>query len=102
MRKPAVEMAKTWNKNLEVGATLEGVYLKRETYQGQYGETAKYIIEDKDGEKWAVFASASLGNQFTNIPEGSYVWITYKGEEQTKGGRPVKVYAVDYDDDYQA
>ena len=102
MRKAAIEMAKTWNKNLEVGASIEGVYLKREVYKGNYGEVAKYVIETKDGEKWAVFGSASLGNQFTNIPEGSYVWITYKGEEQTKSGRPVKVYSVDYDDEYKA
>lgn len=101
MRKAAIEMAKTWNKNLEVGATLEGIYLKREVYKGNYGEVAKYIIEDKDGEKWAVFASASLGSQFNNVPEGSYVWITYKGEEQTKAGRPVKAYSVDYDDEYK-
>lgn len=102
MRKAAIEMAKTWNKNLEVGATLEGVYLKKEVYSGKFGEASKYVIQDKDGEKWAVFSSASLGNQFNNIPEGSYVWITYKGEEQTKSGRPVKVFSVDYDDEYQA
>lgn len=101
-RKAAIEMAQTWNKNLEPGATLEGVYLKQEIYSGQYGETKKYVIETKDGNKWAVFASASLGNQFNNIPEGSYVWITYKGEEQTKSGRPVKAYSVDYDDEYKA
>lgn len=100
MRKAAIEMCKTWNKNLEVGATLEGAYLKREVYKGNYGEVAKYVIEDKDGEKWAVFSSASLGSQFENVPEGSYVWITYKGEEQTKNGKPVKVYSVEYDDEY--
>lgn len=100
-RKAAIEIAQTWNKNLEVGATLEGKYLKQEIYSGQYGDAKKYVIEDKEGKKWAVFASASLGNQFNNIPEGSYVWITYKGEESTKAGRPVKVYSVDYDDEYQ-
>lgn len=100
-RKAAIEMAQTWNKNLEPGASLEGKYLKREIYSGQYGEAKKYIIQDNGGTKWAVFASASLGNQFNNIPEGSYVWITFKGEETTKSGRPVKVYSVDYDDEYQ-
>ena len=30
MRKKAVEMTKTWNKDLEVGATLEGEYIKKE------------------------------------------------------------------------
>lgn len=101
MRKAAIEIGKTWNtKDLPEGSTLEGKYLKKEIYQGDYGEVAKYVIQTKDGEKWQVFSSASLGNQFANIPEGSYVWLTYKGTQQTKNGRPVKVFSVDYDDEY--
>lgn len=99
MRKKAIEMTKTWNKDLEPGATIEGKYIKKETYDGNYGRTEKYVIETKEGEKFGVFSSASLANQFMNVPEGSYVWITYKGEETSKNGRPVKVYEVDYDDE---
>lgn len=99
MRKKAIELTKTWNKDLEVGATLEGKYLKKESYEGNFGTTEKYVIETVDGEKMGVFSSASLARQFKNIPEGSYVWITYKGEEVSKNGRPVKVYDVDYDDE---
>lgn len=99
MRKKAIEMTKTWNKDLEVGATLEGKYIKKETFDGNFGTTEKYVIETADGEKMGVFSSASLTRQFKNIPEGSYVWITYKGEEVSKNGRPVKVYEVDYDDE---
>lgn len=100
MRKKAIEMTTTWNKDLTAGATLEGLYLKREVFDGKYGETEKYIIETSDGEKLGVFSSASLANQFKQIPEGSYVWIVYKGEETSKNGRPVKVYEVEYDDEY--
>lgn len=99
-RKPAIEMSKTWNKNLDVGATLEGEYVKKEIVNFNYGETEKYIIKTKDGEKYAVFASASLHSQFNNVPEGSYVWIEYKGEKQSRNGRPVKEYVVEYDDEY--
>lgn len=99
MRKKAIEITKTWNKDLEPGATIEGKYIKKETYDGNYGRTEKYVIETKEGEKYGVFSSASLANQFKNVPEGSYVWITYKGEETSKNGRPVKVYEVDYDDE---
>lgn len=101
MRKKAIEMTNTWNKDLAIGATLEGVYIKKEVFDGKYGPTEKYIVEKDDGEKLGVFSSASLTNQFKNIPEGSYVWIEYKGEETSKNGRPVKVYAVDYDDEYK-
>ncbi|MBO7732227.1 MAG: hypothetical protein J6S67_06735 [Methanobrevibacter sp.] len=99
MRKKAIEITKTWNKDLAAGATLEGRYLKKEVYEGNFGTTEKYVIEDKDGNKWGVFSSATLTRQFNNIPENSYVWIEYKGEETSKNGRPVKVYDVDYDDE---
>lgn len=99
MRKKAIEMTKTWNKDLEPGATLEGKYIKKEIFEGKYGSTEKYVIEDPSGEKIGVFSSASLANQFKQVPEGSYVWITYKGEETSSNGRPVKVYEVDYDDE---
>ena len=99
MRKKAIEMTTTWNKDLSAGATLEGKYIKKETFEGQYGTAEKYVIETKDSEKFGVFSSASLSAQFKNIPEGSYVWITYKGEETSKNGRPVKVYEVEYDDE---
>jgi hypothetical protein len=100
MRKKAIELTTTWNKDLEIGAAIEGVYLKKEVFDGKYGTTEKYVIES-NGEKYGVFSSASLANQFKNIPEGSYVWITYKGEETSKNGRPVKVYEVEYDDEYR-
>lgn len=101
MRKKAIELTNTWNKDLEIGAKLEGVYTKKEVFSGKFGDTEKYVIEKDDGEKLGVFSSASLANQFKNIPEGSYVWIEYKGEETSKNGRPVKVYAVEYDDEYR-
>lgn len=98
-RKKAIEMTETWNKDLAAGTTLEGRYLKKELIKTQFGDSEKYIIETPDGKKLGVFSSASLERQFNNVPEGSYVWITYKGEETSKNGRPVKVYDVDYDDE---
>lgn len=101
MRKKAIELTKTWNKDLNIGDKIEGVYLKKEIFNGKYGDTEKYVIEIADGEKLGVFSSATLARQFQNIPEGAYVWIEYKGEETSKNGRPVKVYEVEYDDEYQ-
>ena len=90
-----------WNKDLAVGATLEGVYTFNSTFTGKFGETTKYVVVDPEGNGWAIFGSASIDRQFKQIPEGSYIWITYKGEESTKNGRTVKVYDIDFDDEYQ-
>lgn len=99
MRKKAIEITETWNKDLTPGATLEGKFIKTEVVKTQFGESFKYVIETPDGKKMGVFSSASLARQFNNVPEGSYVWIEYKGEEQSKNGRPVKSYTVEYDDE---
>lgn len=91
----------TWNKDLKAGDKLEGVYTKKETFEGKFGESTKYVVRF-DGDDWGVYGSASLDRQFKNIPEGSYVWIEYKGEAQSKNGRIVKEYVVEYDDEFQA
>lgn len=91
----------TWNtKDLAEGSTLEGVYKAKETFIGQNGETTKYIIEGADGTNYGVYDSATLNRQFAVVPEGSYVWITYNGVTTSKNGRTVKLFAVDYDTEY--
>lgn len=103
MRKPATQpiiVTTTWNKDLSKGDKLEGVYIRKEIFDGKYGQSTKYIIKNNDGD-FGVFSSASLDRQFKNIPEGSYVWIEFNGEVISKNGRPVKDYTVEYDDEYK-
>lgn len=99
MRKKAIETTKTWNKNLEKGAKIEGRYIKKEIVSTSFGESEKYVIETPEGEKMGVYTSATLARQFANVPEGSYVWIEYQGEETSSNGRPVKIFVVEYDDE---
>ena len=91
----------TWNKDLNFGDKLEGVYTKKEIFMGKFGESVKYVI-NFEGKDFGVYGSASLDRQFANIPEGSYVWIEYQGEVQTKNGRTVKQYKVEFDSEYEA
>jgi len=103
MRKPATQpiiVTTTWNKDLTKGDKLEGVYIRKEIFDGKYGQSTKYVIKNNDGD-FGVFSSASLDRQFKNIPEGSYVWIEFNGEVISKNGRPVKDYTVEYDDEYK-
>ena len=73
MRKKAIELTTTWNKDLEIGATLEGVYLKKETVDGNYGQTIKYIIESIEVIKPTPVAS--LRGRVVNeiIPSKAYL-----------------------------
>ena len=97
----AYEKTTTWNTNLNIGDKLEGIYQSKDQFEGNYGLTTKYIIASPDGTKYGVYGSASLNRQFSNIPEGSYVWIEYTGETTSQNGRIVKTYTVEYDDEYK-
>ena len=103
MRKSAstsYEKTTTWNTNLAIGDKLEGVYISKDEFDGNFGRTTKYVIEADDGVKYGVYGSASLNRQFAKISTGSYVWIEYTGETTSQNGRIVKTYTVDYDDEY--
>ena len=104
MRKSAsqnYEKTETWNKGLNVGDKIEGVYLMKDEFEGNYGDTIKYIIQIADGTKYGVYGSASLNRQFNRVPVGSYVWIEYTGETISTNGRTVKTFNVEYDDEYE-
>lgn len=93
----------TWNvKDLAVGSKLEGDYIDKETFTNNFGERIKYVIKGLDGVEYGVYGSAVLNRLFNNIPVGSHVWIEYKGEGQSKTGRTVKLYDVEFDPDFIA
>lgn len=97
--KKAINIVPFWNtKELTEGSVLEGIYQSSEVITGKFGEQVKYIIAKADGETVAVAGTASIMQQFANVPEGSLVRITYKGIDTTKSGNTVKVYEVEYDD----
>lgn len=97
----AYEKTTTWNTNLSIGDKLEGVYESKEEFEGNFGQTIKYVV-NSNGTKYGVYGSSSLNRQFANVPTGSYVWIEYTGETTSQNGRIVKTYNVDYDDEYKA
>lgn len=93
----------TWNtKDLAIGAKLEGDYIDKETFTNNFGERTKFVVKGLDGVEYGVYGSAVLNRLFANIPVGSHVWIEYKGEGQSKTGRTVKLYEVEFDPEYIA
>lgn len=98
---PAFEQTTTWNTNLTIGDKLEGVYESKDEFEGNFGQTIKYVISSPNGTKYGVYGSASLNRQFAKIPTGSYIWIEYTGETTSQNGRIVKTYQVEYDDEYK-
>lgn len=97
------EPTTTWAvKDLKVGDKLEGVYEAKEEFEYNGDHKIKYVIAANNGTKYGVFDSAVLHRLFSEIPVGSYVWIEFTGKTTSeKTGRPVNMFNVDYDDEYQ-
>ena len=96
---PKQEYEKTviWNtSDIKAGEEIEGVYLRKEVFQGKFGQTTKYVL-DCDGNLYGIYGSASLDRQFALVNEGTKVYVTYKGMTTSKNGRQVKDYLVEVD-----
>ena len=100
-----LENVEAWGKGLNVGDTIEGVYMACEEFQSKFDPnrtTYRYIIKDTSGVLHGVYSTAVIDRVFKDIPLNSYVWIEYQGEAPTKSGRTVRLFKIDYDDEYQA
>ena len=100
-----IERNRNWNKELTVGAVLEGVYIQSEEFKGDFGPSIKYTIKASGtNELVDVYSTTTLKRQFAKIPTGSFVRITYKGEQPSRKNPTynVKIFEVEYDDEYTA
>lgn len=108
MRRAAIENQQRENNyeklakwNYESSPKIEGVYLDKLKYDGKFGPTELYVL-DVNGVNYAVYTLTTLKNQFDRVPIGSYVWIEYLGEKQSKNtNRTFKDFKVEFDDEYQ-
>lgn len=99
-----LENVETWGKGLNVGDTIEGVYMACEEFPSKFNpnkQNYRYIIRDSGGTLHGIYSTAVIDRSFKEIPLNAYVWIEYKGETQTDNGRQVKLFSIDYDDEYQ-
>lgn len=96
---PKQEYEKTiiWNtSDIKEGEEIEGVYLRKEVFQGKFGQTTKYVL-DCEGTLYGIYGSASLDRQFALVDAGTKVYVTFKGMTTSKNGRMVKDYLVEID-----
>lgn len=88
----------------KVGQKLVGYYLGSFDFEGDFGPTKKHLFKTDKGVK-IVFGQAHLTSLLTDaadpVPKGVLVQVTYEESKKTKKGSPMKVYAVDIDDEQQ-
>lgn len=90
---PGFSLAMNYVKFTEVGQSLRGVLIGWNDMQSKQGGTKPVaILQNHEG----IFANAgdNLVSQLKNVPRGTPVVITYKGETRTQTGNNVKVFDV--------
>lgn len=83
------------------GASLEGIYLGSFDHEGDYGPTKKHLFKTETGVK-VVFGQRHLTDLLADEKPGILVRVTYTGDKKMKKGNPMKMYALDIDDEIQA
>ena len=72
---------------------IEGVLVKRRGNIGQF-KSNLYTLEQKDGEKIAVWGGSIIDGHFLTLPIGTEVKIKYLGRVKGEKGNSYKNYQV--------
>lgn len=75
------------------GDVLEGIYLGATSINGKDGEFTSYRIRSSAGTLMGL-TGALLANMFEQIPLGTPVRVTFKGEIKLKSGRNAKDFGI--------
>ena len=80
---------------------FEGYYVKTtyglDSVHGTFD--AATFVEVDSGDRRSAVLTTDLARGMEQVPPGAHVWITYKGKEKIGGGKSVKRFEVDYDDE---
>ncbi len=84
---------------INAGDALEGRYMGSEWAPGKdHGEMFRvYHIVGEDQKRWSI-AGAHLDSIMPQIPRGTYVWVTYEGEEMLRNRNKMKKFGVELEE----
>lgn len=80
------------------GDKLEGYYLGAGTIDIEGDEVTVHNIKTDTG-LFSPLGSADLNRKMSQVPSGARVRVVYEGKKKLKGGKTLKVFTVDYDDE---
>lgn len=71
--------------------SVEGVLLEKSTQQFREGVVGRYAVQSDASDKPTTFlGSTAIDDLLKNIPEGTYIRLTYVGEIATRSGMKMK------------
>ena len=79
------------------GDNIIGQYIDLKEQVGQYNSNI-YILRDTEDERRSIFGGGNargvLDDKMKNIPQGTYIKITYNGKKKAKTGNYYKDFSV--------
>jgi hypothetical protein len=81
------------------GQSVEGFYLGNKTIETEFGKSKLHVFKGEDGSNFGVYGSHKLDEKLNSVPLGYMTFITFQGKVKIPGGKTMKKFDVDYDDE---
>lgn len=85
----------------KVGQTVQGYYIGAKIVTTDYGKSKLHILQTEAGNV-GVWGSAKLDEKLGAVEPGYLTFITYRGKVKLPGGKTMKKFDVEYDDEEKA
>lgn len=80
------------------GQQVEGYYLGFKNIETDYGPSKLHVFKGEDGN-FGVYGSHKLDEKLASVPAGAMTFVTFDGKVKIPGGKTMKRFDVDYDDE---
>tara|TARA_Y100000310_G_C20701625_1_gene830500 strand:+ start:317 stop:661 length:345 start_codon:yes stop_codon:yes gene_type:complete len=77
------------------GDLVEGTLVGSRVMEFSDGDAMRYTLKEDDGSLIVFFGSTIIDGLMESVDVGTYVRVTFIGEDKTTAGRPVKLYDIE-------
>lgn len=83
----------------KVGDMVEGHLVQAGTITLEDKDVMKYVVQKEGGERVGFLGSFKLDEGLKGMPLGTMIRVTYIKKERLKGGKTLKMFDIEYDDE---
>lgn len=82
----------------KIGQEAQGFYLGYKTITTDVGDSKLHVFTGESGN-FGIFGCYQLDTKLADVPKGHLTFVEFQGKAKLKGGKTMKNFDVDYDDE---
>lgn len=82
----------------KVGQSIEGHFVGSKQIETDFGKSKLHVFKGDEGN-FGVYGSSKLDEKLLTVPTGAMTWVTFQGKVSIPGGKTMKKFDVDFDDE---